>query len=435
MRTGATILVFLGLLAGIVSLAVLSQPRARLDTVNERRVRQDSSPDDLVPASLAALVRVNLTPEPLASIRLAIDGPFEVRDFLRGATLAECSRLRETTVALADSGWRIGPDEYRADAIEIVPRRPPAVWVGDHQYRGRVRLYRQPGQKLIAVNVVPLEEYVASVVNGEMPQAFPDEARKAQAVVARTYALYRMREARGHPHYDVFAGARSQAYPGFQYRTPNGRRLAGENADSRRIARETAGMVCTFRGDLFCTYYTAVCGGRTVGGREKFSDAAACLQSVPCRWCAAAERYRWTARLSREKLIRRLRGVVSPSVPLSAARVSIRPAAGERPGRYPRFVVTDGRARGELRSDQLRRALGRASLPSPLFSVRDAGGAFVFTGRGHGHGVGLCQWGARGQAAAGRSFRQILQSYYPGCRIRRLSFASRNVRANEALRR
>ena len=80
----------------------------------------------------------------------------------------------------------------------------------------------------------------------------------------------------------------------------------------------------------------------------------------------------------------------------------------------PRFQVGDGNHTYEISGKALRNLFPSGLLPSPYFTARLDDGHLVFDGRGHGHGVGLCQWGARGQALDGRSTPQIIESYYPG---------------------
>src|SRR5258708_1511094 len=138
-----------------------------------------------------------------------------------------------------------------------------------------------------------------------MPAAFPDEARKAQAIVARTYALYQKQVAERAAVADLFASTRSQKYLGYQYRE-GGRLLAGESEAGRKIAHATRGKVCHYRGQVFCTYYCAVCGGNTVRGIDVFSDAAAPLVSVKCDFCREARLYRWTAEISKADLQKEL---------------------------------------------------------------------------------------------------------------------------------
>ena len=200
-------------------------------------------------------------------------------------------------VSPTSNGFRIAGREFAGAALEIEAEGPPAIWVDDHLYRGRVRCVRQGPRKMLVLNVVPLEDYIASVVDGEMPAAFPEAARQAQAIVARTYALFQMQANRASQVFDVYATTRSQNYLGYQYRGRDGRRYAAESPSSRRAADETAGMVCLTEGKLFCTYYTAVCGGRTASGSDVFNDPAAPLESVACEWCHEADLYEWTRSL------------------------------------------------------------------------------------------------------------------------------------------
>jgi stage II sporulation protein D len=281
-----------------------------------------------------------------------------------------------------------------------------------------VRLIAQSDGRLLAVNVVGLEDYVASVIDSEMPATFPAAARRAQAVVARTYALAR-REAVGPAAlFDVYASERSQKYLGSEYRDRSGRRLAGESASSRQAASDTKGTVLIYEGKVFTSYYSACCGGRTTAGTELFPDAVACHRSVACTDCQEAERYRWEARLSasdfriavndldrgRLGTIRRARMVTPPGQ-----------------GVLSRIEVRDDRRAIELSGWELRQSAATGRLHSPHVSVALAGDQVLIEGRGHGHGVGLCQWGARGQALAGRDWKQIVKYYYPGAALQTLS--------------
>ncbi|HTI50205.1 MAG TPA: SpoIID/LytB domain-containing protein, partial [Planctomycetaceae bacterium] len=252
-----------------------------------------------VPTAKPRTIRVGVTAESVRELSLEISEPFHVRPVGSDKVLFEAPRLGATKVTATPRGLKIGKRDFPVTRLEIDVAKSPAIWIDQHQYRGRMRLFRQSGGMVLAVNVVPLEEYIASVIDSEMPGDFPDEARKAQAVVARTYALYQMNLAGPDAVLDLYASTRSQKYLGFQYREPGGRLLAGESAAGRRIGESTRGQVCTYRGKVFCTYYCAVCGGSTVQGTNVFSDAAPPLQPVKCDWCREARLYRWTAEISR----------------------------------------------------------------------------------------------------------------------------------------
>jgi stage II sporulation protein D len=370
--------------------------------------------------SLPKEVRVSLTNGPVAQAEVAIEGRYNVTADGAGTPVAQGNGLKATLVTALPNGFRIGRRQISASTLEIVPERSPALWIADREYRGRIRLVRQPGNKMLVVNVLALEDYIASVVDGEMPAAFPDAARQAQAIAARSYALFQLRGSAVSPHFDVFASTRSQNYGGYEYRGHDGRRYAAESQSSRHAARQTAGIICLSDGQPFCTYYTAVCGGHTVGGAAVFGDENSALAAVECPWCRDAELFRWTQELPLGDVARRLQRFLGSQRKPFGSLASIRRIAETDSIREPAFEVSDGTRRYRLSASDLRRQLGPSSVPSYQFEAKIAGGVLTLEGRGHGHGVGLCQWGARGFAEAGAGPLAILRHYYPGVEVVRV---------------
>lgn len=370
-----------------------------------------ASPDTWNP-----FVRVNLTPSPLTDLTISIDGPFRVLAPGSAKILAQSVSVKDRIVSAEGNGIRIGDEVFPISQIEIVTARSPSIWVGRNQYRGSLRIFRRSGGRLIAVNLLPMEEYLASVVNSEMPATFPDEAREAQTIAARTYVLSQMK---GHPQFDVYATSRSQRYLGYQYLDDEGRRLAGETQGSRDIATRTAGIVCTWEGKVFTTYYTAVCGGRTTLGRSVFKDAVPAIASVECDWCREADRYRWTSTLPVDRMSKSLQEHFADLDDEFGQLKSLQPSFGDA-GDLPFYMVSDGIRTKKIAGTELRHALPIGTLSSPRFTAEIDSTEVRFSGAGHGHGVGFCQWGSRGLALAGRSALQILQYYYPGSATVRL---------------
>jgi stage II sporulation protein D (peptidoglycan lytic transglycosylase) len=369
-----------------------------------------------LPAERSPSIRVGLFGEGRRSVNLEVSGPFVIKTIGNEKVLLSKEGLGPTAVTATSAGLKLGKQTLAATQVEIFPTRSPAIWVEGHQYRGTVRFYRHEGSTVAAINVLPLEEYVASVVDGEMPAAFPEEARKAQAIVARTYALYQKQVAERGSIADLYASTRSQKYLGYQYRD-GGKLLAGESESSRQIAAATRGQVCHYQGKIFCTYYCAVCGGSTVRGTEVFSDAAPPLVSVKCDFCREARLYRWTAEISKADLQKELdpwfREKGRKLETLKTVSLS-RPTPGSS---LPDFEIrADGQSIA-ISGAELRQVLSGRGLYSPRFTIADRGKTFEISGRGHGHGVGLCQWGARGQALEGRTCQQILSYYYPGSTV------------------
>lgn len=248
---------------------------------------------------------------------------------------------------------------------------------------------------------LPLEDYVAGVVSGEMPASFPAEAQKAQAVAARSYALTRKIEAQaaGRDH-DIGSGVLAQVFAG------------KPGAAARAAARATAGEVLVAGMEPVEAYFHAVCGGRTEAGLPAIGRDLPYLAPVECGRCAGAPGARWTVEIPARDLARAagLRGDAT------AARVAARTATG----RAERVEIEAGGKTASLAAAELRQRLGFSRLPSLAFDVRAAKGAFAFAGSGQGHGAGLCQWGAAGLAREGKSYREILAHYYPGTDVVRM---------------
>jgi stage II sporulation protein D len=360
------------------------------------------------------LIRVGVLQERTDRITLTVDGAYSVRRDGEARPLDSFPRLSAARVVATKNGIRIGEREFKETSLELIPAASPAAWIDGHQYRGTVRIIRQSASMILAVNVLSLDDYLASVVDSEMPLEFGDAARQAQAIVARTYALYQMQQSGAGSPFDLHASTRSQKYLGFQFRADDGRMLAGESAESRRIVEATRGQVLTFRGRLFCTYYCAVCGGRTLNGSEMFGDAAPPLRSVACSWCAAAKNYRWSVELPKSTFAELAERHFRQEGTLLGKLRSVRSVGTASPGNMPEFEFSGDRGRQRVTGDVVRRIFKDHGVMSPRMSVTERRSTWLLSGSGHGHGAGMCQWGARGMGQSGMTYRQILSHYYPG---------------------
>lgn len=246
-----------------------------------------------------------------------------------------------------------------------------------------------------------LEDYVAGVVSGEMPATFPPEALKAQAVAARSYALTRKIEAqaagRGH---DIASGVLAQVW------------TERPGAAARAAAEATAGEVLVVGMEPVEAYFHASCGGRTEGGLAAIGRDLPYLAPVVCGRCEGAPRLRWKVEVPARE-VGRLVGLAGDA---AAARITTRSATG----RAERVEIEGAGATVALSAADLRQRLGFSRLPSLAFEVRAGKGVLAFEGAGHGHGAGLCQWGAAGFAREGRTYREILAHYYRGAEVVRM---------------
>lgn len=365
-------------------------------------------------------IRVNVTPGGADSFQLEVRGRYRVVSL--GTEEKPLAGFGTTRVKVTPTkeGLKCGTHEYPSRQLEIVPNDSPAIRVNGHLYRGVVRLFRRTDGKVSAVNVLPIEEYLASVVDSEMPAKFPAEARRAQAVVARTYALYQAQQADPQAVYDLLSSQRSQKYLGVEYLDASNRRLAGESASSRRAVADTRGLICQIHGKLFCTYYSAVCGGRTVDGTLVFKDAATCLTPVDCEWCRESPHFRWTAEIDRAAFQKRALEPVARGT--SPEIRSIHQSVEVGRGSIPQFEIHHRAGTAKVTGIDLRERMPTGLLASPHFQMELEQNRVTFAGRGHGHGVGFCQWGAKGQADSGHAYEQIVLHYYPGAELVKLDY-------------
>ena len=267
----------------------------------------------------------------------------------------------------------------------------------DRRYAGSLEVSRAGGA-LQVVNAAPLGAYVSSVVASEYP--FREiEGAKAQAVLARTYAL---RRAGGPNAYDVDDHTGSQVYRG-----------AGAETDvSRRAAADTRGEVLLWAGALAEAPYFSSSGGHTADNDAVWNGAPLpYLRGVPDPFDAGAPHHEWETVVGQSRLHRVL------SARFGGRVTGLRVLRRSRSGRVVEIEL-HGARRPTITGSQFRRAvnaeLGSRTIRSTRFEIARDGGTYVFSGGGFGHGVGMSQYGARGQAQAGRSYRDILGHYFAG---------------------
>jgi stage II sporulation protein D len=255
------------------------------------------------------------------------------------------------------------------------------------------------------VSLVSLEQYLYSVVAREMSAGWPAAALQAQAICSRTYALQRSSPRHD---YDVDSSESSQVYGG----------LDAEAPACTAAVDATGGNVLLYAGSFASIAYSSSCGGHTESAADAWGGAGApYLLGVPCPWCTASPDYHWTASVPAEAVSR----AFAPASPGFGRAAQLSVASVDASGRARAFTATDdGGISATLDGSTLRGRLGSRVLRSLLvrgIAPAADSNAFVVQGSGLGHGVGLCQWGAKGMALAGNSAPQIVAFYFPGTQI------------------
>lgn len=291
-----------------------------------------------------------------------------------------------------------------ARASRLILEAKAGVRVGRGIYLGRVELAMDGGgrDRVSAINRLPLETYLLGIVGSEMSPEWPIEALKAQAVAARTYAMQRhmMMRAANKP-YDLESSVISQVYKGAERIRPS----------VIRAVRETRGEVLSFRHGLVEALFHSTCGGRTRSARSAFGRDVPYLVERECKWCRDSTRLKWELSLPLAQLSRRLEGAK-----LARGRVE----RFERKEGAQLVDVKEKKGARRITARAAREAIGFSVLYSEAFTAVTKGSTVQIEGKGFGHGAGMCQWGARGMALAGKKHLQILEHYYAGARVKRI---------------
>jgi stage II sporulation protein D len=304
-------------------------------------------------------------------------------------------------------GMMIGRKKYTS-MVRVTPLDPESrLTVNKRAYRGYFLLKPTGGGGVHVIEEVGLEDYLYGVLPREVGADWPIESLKAQAVVSRTYVLANIRRATG-KGYDVTNDVYSQVYGG----------LKDEHPETNEAVRATRNEILIDpEGQPVLTFFHSSCGGRTDNAHlvwQELKNPPDYLDGVKDPYCREDPFNHWTYQISAENLQRRLRRKgyrVGLPTKISAARTS--PS-----GRTSVFLVESSRGRMQIPGNSFRLAIGPEQLRSTfLTEMKRKGKSFYFEGQGWGHGVGMCQWGARGRAQEGHSYTKIIEAYYPGVRL------------------
>lgn len=385
-------------------------------------------------------------PDVKHTVRVALTVPDPALSATRDFSWLEADGRTLIAIGRAGDQWRLQRETPGARIRAIHPNGLPTAWqrtlvlrsdegfvtVNGKRYRGDlVVLPIDTG--FVVVNHVEMENYLRGVVPVEMGRRTRQEAAalEAQAIASRSYAYVRVTAeggVGGQRAFDVRASTADQVYGG----------VDAEYDLADAAVADTRGLVLRHDRRIADAPYSSTCGGTTAERDEVWRGSGApYLRRVSDRigdtdrhYCDAAPRFRWTRTLSRSQLDSALGQYLRQytSVPEGGPGAARRIAVESRTpsGRVGILAIHTDRGNFALQGNHIRyvmRDAGGEILPSTYFSVEPeiAGDGRVarvtFRGRGNGHGIGMCQWGAIGRARAGQSFRTILGTYYPGTSV------------------
>lgn len=319
-----------------------------------------------------------------------------------------------------EEGLRVGTRVHPETSVRLTSGTDGGFEFNGVRYRGDLVVVRDDDRetrapRLTLVNDVDLEDYLRGVVGKEMSLSRGEEALKAQVVAARTYALYEAKmktlpTVKGEK-FDVYDDERSQVYGGRER----------ETSTAGRLVDETRGRFVVFQNRLVKTFFSSTCGGHTepavlvLGEGEDIPP----LRGAPCGFCTDSKYYSWKAEFSRAELAKKIWG------PATQARVKSVRVTKTLPGGHAQEVgitVEKGVKEHLIEANGgFRRKIDPRLIRSTLWdSIETVDDRIVITGRGWGHGAGMCQYGAYKMADVGRTADQILGHYFPQAEVKKL---------------
>ena len=391
----------------------------------------------LLPSLLFAdepVIRVGLTgigkPNQLT---VKSDQPFKIGDTeLQSVTLT----LDDGEISAAWDMGHMGP----MGPMRLIPLKDDAIFeivspkVRCARYRGILEI--SGGKALSVVNELPLEDYVRGVIPIEVPASFQPEAQKALAIAIRTYALKSLDRHKS----SGFNMCDSVHCQGF----------AGASRDAKwvdKLIDDTRGQILVYKGQPIYAVYSSDCGGVTQNNEDAgYGPALPYLRSVGDRpnaqlptspaaggipsdrrdnsqlptaeepdYCAGCPYHTWTKTFKPEELDKAFSNRIGKfqSIEFSECDCS---------GRVKTVVIKGEDDEYKLTGGKFRELFGESVIKSALMTLTvNEDGECVIEGKGFGHGVGLCAFGANGMAKSGKTCEEILKHYYTGAEVKKIS--------------
>ena len=349
-------------------------------------------------------VRIAIIPD-VEEFKITIRGRYEVCNPDTNTCFEQGRNLRTSKVKGIFNGISIGDKEYHRLHLRIVSSKDIIIShkFKERRYRGKVDILKGVNNHFLVVNAVGLEDYIRGVLYHEVSHRWPMEALKVQAVAARTYALYQI-EKNKTQDYDVTSDIYSQMYGG----------RSAERYRTNLAVKATLGEVMTYQGKILPAYYHAACGGMTEDVTELWKEDLPPLKGVVCEFCKNSPHNYWK-RNFRSKDIQSLLNKNGYRV---GSIKEIKILERNKSGRIKNLLIIsrDGPSVTVAGKD-FRDIVGPNIFKSNNYEIFMKGYYFDVIGKGWGHGVGMCQWGAQEMARRHYKYPQILQYYYPGIDI------------------
>jgi len=286
------------------------------------------------------------------------------------------------------------------------------VKINGNIYPGEIEVFSKNGKTVSLLNILNVETYLYGVLPYEIAPSWTEEMLKVQAIIARTYTIINLNRHKDEG-FDLCSTVHCQVYKGIN-----------ENMELRikKAVDSTKGFVVVDEknGDLVITYYHAACGGATENVSEIWPEVkdVKTLSGVKCDFCKNSPYYEWNYSFDIEKFVIKLK-VNGYNIGDKIKNILLLSKTNH--GRIKNLQIVGNKNTVEISGETLRKILGYNNLKSTkIYKIEVKDNKIYFYGKGWGHGVGLCQWGANELTKQGKSFKEVIEYYYPKTKIKKL---------------
>lgn len=336
------------------------------------------------------------------AVKISTPASYKINELETSKPLHEGDHLPSSIFRATPNGIQMGAALQPVEGVRITSGREE-VNVQGKIYHNAIQLLKNPKGTLTVVNEIDVEDYLKGVLPSEMHSTWSEEALKAQAVISRTYAIFKNIENKDLP-FTLSSDVESQVYGGKKVEQPS----------TNKAVQKTRGEILTYHGKIFPAFFHAACGGRTTRSNWVWNiESHPSLKGVECNYCLGFKFDNWKVQYTAME-IRSLLAKKGFSVP-AVNSISLKDVDVSGRPRY--LVVHYPGGSQKIPVQKFRIAVGADKLRSAKMTVSQSGDPFEFQGRGWGHGVGLCQWGAKRLAELGYKYQDILRFYYPESEI------------------
>lgn len=293
-------------------------------------------------------------------------------------------------------------ERFNEPKLFIIPREGSLTFE-DNSYNGYFVLVSDNNHAAL-INTLDLEEYVFSVLRTESWPGWPLEVNKVFAVACRSYAIAMiMRAKTQNLDYHIKNTNAHQTYTGIH-----------ESPVLKKAVQETEGIFLAHKGKPIIAMFDACCGGIIPAHMRGFNFAQApyLKRTYPCTYCKSCKIYQWSVNYPSSSLLAHLNA--------GGRKVKdIKVTNKDKAGLVHEVSIKTGRGYINVSGKKMYSLV--KGIKSFCFTAQKKGENIIFKGRGYGHHLGLCQWGAREMVRKGKSYRDVLQFYYPGTQFMQLA--------------